>query len=242
MSLRFECEINALKERGIMLNDLLPQEVEDLVEAVRRLRNPFSEVNFDAMGEPLYKSNGLTLYPLTIGAIVWLEEFAKKWWKFQPMAYFWAVVYALINGRDKNTFVELRSEVEAYNRIRDCALSLAVCEAELTEAIDAALDYNRPPRKKNTTADETGTDWSLVVATMEAKTGIEAEKWIWGKSVDYVTRAYQVLIDFATTQGGGRAARMKDEADHALNHLARVRASIIERITKERAAENESGS
>lgn len=234
MSLRLKSELANLKAKGIMPNDLTPDELEALVHAVDRVRNPFTEVNIDALGLPLYYQNGVRLWPLTIGSCVWLEEFARKWWADRPKAYFWAVVYCLMHGREPDAFNGMRVEAEAFQRIKEDALKLAVCEVEITEAVDTALNFKRPPRKKNTPKDETGIDWAGIIETLEGQSGIPADKWIWQRSADYVVRAYHELSQFASRTGGAKAARMKDELDYALNHLAEVRSGIVTRIEAER--------
>lgn len=234
MSYRFRAEINELKQHGIGVADLLPDEIVALVHAVDRVTNPFTEVNLDALGMPLYDKNGVRLWPLTIGACVWLEEYARKWWNDRPKAYFWAVVYCLQKGREANAFDNMLVEAEAYEAIKQSSLKLCVCENEITEAVDTALNFKRPARRKGESV-ESGTDWASIVCALEAKTGIEAEKWLWRKSADYAVRAYAQLRKFAEMEGGKRGQRMKDELDHAINQLAAVRCSIVERIKAERA-------
>lgn len=236
MSLRFDAEIANLAAAGITLNDLKGDEVEDLVHAIDRVHNPFREVNLDALGKPLYDRNGLILYPLTIGAVVWLEEYAKPWWGKQPRAYFWAVVFAMIHARERGVFSNLTDEDAAYEEVKRTGLELCVSEDEITEAVDIALDFNRPPTKRDDRQkDEEGTDWATVIAALETQSGIPAEKWIWQRSADYCVRAYHTLTKFVARQGGQKAARMQDELDRAMNYLAAVRSSIIDRINAERA-------
>lgn len=243
MSLRFQCEIDALRQKGITMNDLTGDEIEALVEAVARVRNPFTEVNADALRNPLYDRNGVVLYPLTIGAVVWLEEYARRWWGNSPKAYFWAIVFALIHSREKGVFEEYsKSEESAYNAIKNEGLKLCVCEDELADAIDAALNFRRPDdgRRRENDEREAGVDWAQIILTLEVNSGIPAEKWIWERSADYAVRAYKQLADKIQRMGGGKPPpRAKDELDHAMNALARVRAGIIERIEAERAASQE---
>ena len=234
MSYALKKELQGLAQLGITANDLTADELEALVLAVARVRNPFSEVNMDALGRPLYDANGLTLYPLTIGAVVWLEEYAKRWWSDRPKAYFWAIVYALKNGREPGVFTGLKDEATAYEQIKATGLELCVTEAELADAIDVALNFKRPEYKSRETPDDTGVDWANIIVTLETQTGIPAEKWIWQRSADYAVRSYNSLLAFAKRQAGQKANRMKDELDHAMNALAQVRAKIVTRINAEK--------
>ena len=238
MNLLLQKEIDALRDKGIGLGDLTVDEVEALVHAVDRLADPFGEVNADAVGMPVRVSGAVVFWPMTIGACVWLEEYARKWWGSEGKSYFWAVVYCLVHGRDKDAFARLLDEEAAFKAVRDNALGLCVHEAEVIDAMDRALGLGRPkePRKKGPAVD-TGTDWASIVARLESQTGIPAEKWCWGRSADYAMRCYQDLSAFAQKYAGGRSSRrMRDEVDRAVSAIARTRAAIVERVEAGRAA------
>ena len=241
MSLRFQSEVADLQSRGITFADFLPEEVERFVRAVDKCDNPFSEANAELVGIPITACEGVYFWKLTIGASVWLDQYAKKWWLDcgRNKAYFWAIVYALIHARDSRAFAELTDEETAYERIKADALALAVNEEELTEAVDYALNLTNtePKATKKDRQVRKQTDWTEVVTRLESQSGIKSAEWVWGRSLDYTQRAYIDLSRFAKAMGGikGQTNRMQDELDRALNNLARVKADIINRVEAERA-------
>lgn len=233
MSAHFEKEVAELRQRGITLDQLTADEVEELVLACKRMANPFSECNLEAVGMPVVLADGTTLYNLTIGASVWLDEFAFKWWGKQTKAYFWALVYALANGRTPESFSgEMTSPEKAKERIVKMAARIHITEDELLDGIYRAM-HNRRERTENASGRiERGTDWGELIRTMEATTGIPSRYWAWECSSDWVVREYHKQRQFIKAMKGEREVRMKDELDYATNALARIRSSILGRLGK----------
>ena len=244
----FEKEITNLKQVGVEITDLSGAEIVALVKAVERLRNPFSGVNLDVVGTPI-TVGGVTLWKLTVGATVWLAEFAKKWWLFQSKekAYFWALVYACVNARTKSAFITLTDEKAAHEAITKMALKMAVYEEELAKAVSDCLEVREAvaPRAKNgketDDAPQMQTDWASIIARLEGQTGIPAEEWCWNRSADYALRVHEDLQRFAKAASGEKVAEMRDEADMATSALAKLRASIKNRVEKARVDEGAVG-
>ena len=177
MSLRFQAEVADLQSRGITFADFLPEEVEDYLNAIRDCDKPFSGVNAELVGIPIKVCDGVYFWKLTIGASVWLDQFAKPWWldKGQRKAYFWAIVYALIHGRDKGAFTEMTDEQTAYERIKADALKLVIQEDEITEAVDYALGLsNEEPKDNQRDREKAQQNWAEVISRLEAQSGIKA--------------------------------------------------------------------
>ena len=240
MSVRFEAELADLKGHGVEPKDILPSEFERLVRACDRCDKPFSQLNAELVGMPILACEGVHFWKMTVGASVWLDQYAKKWWleTGQRKAYFWAIVYALMNARTKDAFTSLVDEGVAYERIRAEALRLVAHEDEIVEAVDYALQIRDvKPKAQAEQAFQMENDWQSVVARLESQSGIPAEKWIWERSLDYTRRAYNDLSRFAAACGGKKSERMKDELDYAMNALARLRAEIIARVESEREKE-----
>lgn len=235
MSARFEAELADLKGRGIEPQDILPSEFERLVRACDRCDKPFSQLNAELVGMPILVCEGVYFWKMTVGASVWLDQYAKKWWldRGRLKAYFWATVYALIHARERDAFTTLTEEGAAYERIKADALRLVVHEDEVVAAVDLALQlHETEPKAHAAQTVQIEQDWQSVVMRLESQSGIPAEKWIWGRSLDYTRRAYRDLTRFALACGGGnKGERMKDELDYAMNALARLRSEIIGRVT-----------
>lgn len=238
MSLRLQAEIAKLKSQGVTMNDLTPEEIEIFVASVNKCNSPFDGINADAVGMPIRVREGLYFWRLTVGATVWLEEYAARWFppKERAKAYFWALVYAVHHARDKESFVNLTTEAEAYEAIKKDILSINATEAEITEAVDVALDIGIPLERKNERqrqADaESQENWDELLRCLETQSGISVDVWAWERSAGYASRAYGELWHFARACSGssGNARRMRDQLDEAITNLARVEAGIIRRV------------
>lgn len=236
MGFRLDKELNELAAVGITVADLTSDEIEELVRACDRCANPYSDVNADLAGRPIRVTDKVAFWKPTIGACVWLDEYARMWWDERPTAYKWALVYALIHGRDPEAFVDLTDEKTAYERIRKTAMTLCVSKAEIDHGLDVALDIHRKEFDGRSPNVGSSADWSHLVRRLETQTGIPASEWLWNRSADYAVRAYHDLRYFAKTVGGSKCQRMKDELDYALKKLAKVRKGIVYRVKAERKA------
>lgn len=242
----FEKELSNLRQVGVELTDLKGAEIVALVKAVEKLRNPFTGINLDVIGVPV-QVGGANLWKLSVGATVWLAEYAKKWWLDRGMqkAYFWALVYACIHSREKGAFATLTEQTAAHDRITEDALKLAAYEEELVEAVNRCLETREAkPRSLNERKSEIEkpkqqVDWGTVIARLEGQTGIPAEEWCWNRSADYALRVHEDLKRFADIVGGRDTERMRDEADMATSDLARLRSAIRSRVDADRAKAKE---
>ena len=238
----FEKEITNLKQVGVEITDLSGAEIVALVKAVEKLRNPFSGVNLDVVGAPI-TVGGVTLWKLTVGATVWLAEFARGWWLYRgkEKAYFWALVYACVNARRKGAFITLTDEKTAHDAITKMALKMAVYEDELAKAVNDCLEVREataPKLNKGKEPEdkpEIQTDWASIIARLEGQTGIPADEWCWNRSADYALRVHEDLQRFAKAAAGEKVAEMRDEADMATSALAKLRSQIKARVEKAKA-------
>lgn len=240
----FEKEITNLKQVGVEITDLSGAEIVALVKAVEKLRNPFSGVNLDVVGAPI-TVGGVTLWKLTVGATVWLAEFARGWWLYRgkEKAYFWALVYACVNARRKGAFITLTDEKTAHDAITKMALKMAVYEDELAKAVNDCLEVREataPKLNKGKEPEdkpEIQTDWASIIARLEGQTGIPSDEWCWNRSADYALRVHEDLQRFAKAASGEKVAEMRDEADMATSALARLRSQIKARVEKAKAGQ-----
>ena len=231
MPLILGSELKKLKSLGVEPGDLLPSEIEALVHACDRMRQPFSAANAEAAGFPVRVSESVVLWRLTVGANVWLDEFAGRWWPSGSKAYAWAHIYAMRHAREKDAFLELDSEERAYKAIRADLLAIDCTEDEILAALER-FPADDPPQREG----ESQTDWCSFVLALEARTGIPADEWTWHHSVHECSNAYHRLKEFAAAQGGSKAPRMKDELDRATTALARTVAGIVRRVKADREA------
>lgn len=233
MSVLFDKEVAELKAKGISLNDLTGEEVVALVHAVDRMKKPFREANLEAVGMPVVMADGTTLHNLTIGATVWLDEYAAEWWPSNTKTYFWAMVYALAHGRDRDAFASLTDRDAARKEITKFALKVHVTEEELLEGIERAVHKVDRGTGKHLQGIEQQTDWGEILRTLEATTGIPCERWVWDRSADWCVAEYHKQRRFMEAMKGRSLPRMRDELDGATNNLARVRFGILHRLGKD---------
>lgn len=229
-SIRLESELAKLRADGIGIADLTADEVAALVRACDRCDNPFSAANAEAAGFPVIVREGVALWRLTAGACIWLDEFACRWWGEDSAAYRWATIYAMRHARERDAFLALTDEAEAYKAIRADILTLNCTEEEIVEAFSA---FGEEDGKKPSPV-VTQTDWRSLAQAVEGQTGIDAQKLLWERSASFVAGEYRQLIAFALAQGGAKADRARDELDRAISALARVTAGIRARVAKTR--------
>ena len=235
MSLRLQSVFQDLADIGISKNDLTADEIEGLVFACRRVDNPFDELNADLAEDPVKVCRGIYLWPLTAGALAWLEEYAFVWWPEGAAMRRWAKVYALRNARDCKSFAALTEKGAARRAILKCVLSLCCHRKELAVAVnkcygirehDAEDDTPRVPRNP-----DQADDFSVLVAALEVHSGIKAEHWLWGRSLLTMRKTYYRMRNMANALGGGK--ELEFEIDDALRNLARVKSMIVRRVKNE---------
>ena len=236
--LRFQKEAQSLRERyGIGLDDLTAWEVAQLVHAVERICAPFSDVNAELAERPVNVC-GVWLWPVTVGAQLWLDEYAGKWWKPGSRMQLLAIAYAMRNARNADAFIGLTERCSATMAVLRSALTLPVRMAELYDAIcraNGAHIHDAPPGKRSRAEklrEQAQTDFASIVARLEVESGIPRSVWLWERSLMYTFTAYAELHEFASvfSDGCGRRARMLDALDDALKNLALVKREIVSRV------------
>lgn len=240
-SLRFRREADSLRERhGITLDALTPGEVAALVHAVERVCSPYSAVNADLADAPIPVCRGLCLWPPTVGAQLWLDEYASKWWPSGSAMFSLAQAWALANARDPGAFAGMREKGAARAAVIRFALRVPANGAELASAVRRAYGGSRhdaPDRAKSAAErmrERAQTDWCSLIASLEVESGIPRDVWLWGRSLVYAMAAYIQMHEFAAafSLSGAERARMADELDDALRNLARVKMMIVDRVRR----------
>ena len=238
-NLRLQTELDDLRRRyKVGLDELTADEIAELVDCCRKVDNPYGDAGMLLSDLPAARVKGVDIYPLTIGASIWLDEYADKWWGRSDSCYYWALAFAMIHAHDRDVFAELTERGKARRAILSTALRFMFDRRTLDEAIDKALgrttDGGRDGR-------EGSTDWVAFLARLETQTGIRKDEWLWGKSAEYTIRAYRDLHAFAAKYAaGGDRVRLFDAMDRALNALARLKKRIKDRL-EAKAAEKDAG-
>lgn len=244
MGIRFKSELADLKNSfGVELADLTLDEVEDLVHACDRMRNPFSSVNAELVERPVRVVDGVYLWPITAGAQIWLDEFPAEWWGEDSMRYRWAQVYALHHARDPKAFAGLTDKWSAWRAIARTMLLFACHRAELARAVRVAYgdqDWEVEPPAARKLPVKPAVDFAGIVARLEVESGIPRNEWVWGMSFLRMARAYAEMHEYAKALGGQKSAeKLRNELDEAVANLARVKSAIVKRVraAKDKAAE-----
>jgi len=170
---------------------------------------------------------GVRIWPPTVGAICWLEGFPDTWWQLGDPRHYWARVYALANARTPEAFTALSTEEATVAACAALRIQLGCTLAELECAVSIACgnppEYIPPSVKID--QQKVAAAWDGFVQDLELTSGIPAETWLWGRSMDYLMESYQrhLILRYA----------MKDSAsqlrlDQAVTQLARVKKAIWE--------------
>lgn len=215
---RLQIELKDIRNRFKIEPDI--EDIIKLYEACKRCDAPFRQTNLALIGTPVVVG-GVALWPLTIGASIWLDEYAFRWWGGSNKLMHWALVFAYVKGRENGTFTELTSEKEAYRKIRSTIMQFACHQAELDNAIEILIGSKEPVESKDTS----DPDWERVVVELEVSSGITADVWLWGKSAAYTARAYLEHRRIINAVAGNET-EMTDALDDALTALAIVKRNL----------------
>ena len=222
-------------QRGISIADFTADELVDFVRAAEKVENPFADVNADAVGLPVKVCEGVYFWRLTVGASIWLDTYAEKWWPTTSERYRLALVYALIHARDREAFLSLDTEAKAAKAIRETMARVMATPEEVAFAMDIILGLKADTRDKKSEIAVAAKDWAAMIRRLETQSGIKADEWLWGKSADYAVKAYLDLNYFADVYSGGKPERMRDELDKAQEALNRIAVRVMRRVKAERS-------
>lgn len=114
-----------------------PAETDDLVwlyDACLRAINP-APGEADAFVRPGVYVGGVTLYPLTVQAAIWLDEFATPWWGDRYPWHVLSRAYAAVHGRDEDHFAALTAYEPAYKAVRRFGFRVRCTHADLAGAL-----------------------------------------------------------------------------------------------------------
>lgn len=228
--------LKELRQRGIELTD---DEILWIVELCERVIKPDSRGDILALcgfGTQVGATK-TTLYPLTIGAAIWLQECADEWFADNPSRSFYALAWALAHGRDKDAMEQAFMNADDASRlIRKWARGLTCTVKELEQAIDRIL---------KTSDDDTGTtdrpdiDWARILTEIEAATGMPAQHWLWGASLGHTMRTWVAVRERMVLMAGGKMPRV-DALTDALKALAKAKLAIWNRHLKDNGYGQES--
>lgn len=194
-----------------------------IVKLCARVLNPVSGSRRDLIGIPARCGDSAEwLWPITIGAGVWFQDFASVWWRGDSERMFKALAFALSHARDKETLTALRDSAAAARMIRDWASKLTCTREELEAAVDEVL----PPVSRQTKGERPQTDWTELVIDLAVITGIPNDHWVWDISRSETINAWVAARRVAAARGGSDCEGVS-AADEAVKDLAEAKAAIV---------------
>lgn len=221
-----ESHLADLRQRGI---DPTLAEQMWVVALCGMVVNPFDSERADLIGAPV-RVGGATLWRLTIGASVWLQDCAFRWWAGDEGRLGMAVAWALAHSRNRDaiTAAAASGAADAAKTIKAWALTLTCTRDEL----DAAMDELMPPAPQShpgEASEGNQADWQAVALDISVLTGIPIDAWVWECSKDQTLRAYaRAKAALIARAGGGYDPRETlDPLSRALQDVARAKAEIV---------------
>ena len=222
-----ESHLADLRRRGI--EPTLAEQIW-VVDLCRRVVCPFDSERADLIGAPV-RVGGATLWRLTIGAGVWLQDCAFRWWAGDDTRLGMAVAWALAHSRDRDaiTAAAAGGAAAAAKTIKAWAMELTCTREELDAAIDELM-----PSAASAPAAPAGegaqTDWQAVALDLAVLTGIPVESWVWASSRDQTLRAYaRAKAALIARSGGGYDPREPLEPlSRALQDVAMAKGMIVD--------------
>lgn len=199
-----------------------------IVRLCERVMCPCEGERSDLCGIPVRAGiSGVFLWPLTIGAAVWYQDYAAKWWNDNQERMTMALGFALANGRDcKMMRAASLGRESAEKVIRNWAESLTCTREELEAAFDEVLPAAKPSDGKQPNPQKI--DWEQIVGEIEAVSGIACDHWLWDMSKEATLRAWHRARSVMIARAGGSVGTsVLDPLNIALQELAEAKAEII---------------
>lgn len=239
-------ELADLRDRyRVDISGLSPEEIIKLVHACEKMSDPFCGDNRALLDFPIESTCGIKFYSLSLGASIWLNEYANAWWGSGKNEFInsWAWFYALAHSRDKFAFQNLTDRSETFDLIKTWALSLNCPQNELEYIFKTLVgaddgDDGDTEKKEKETEEEEGEKVSInyteIVSRLEAETGIPADQWLWGRSLYQTIKTYDESQRMIALRFGETLNPLKDELSEAVNSLAKIKRDIWVRMNGEK--------
>jgi len=176
-----------LRRDGI---ECTPEDILWLNHAAGKVIRPTPADELTMLDPPVPCGNVL-LWPLSIGARIWLDRYGKPWFLGTGDMEILAVAFAMAHSRKPTMLEELTSRLKAHVRVAFWAMRLKATMAELNRAIALArtpedIDLVNIPFEGER-APRLAADYGDVVAQLCHFFGETPEYWFWRVSEEYCT-------------------------------------------------------
>lgn len=178
---------------------------------------------------PVVSIGRVDMYPVTVQARLWLDQYASKWWGDEELMDVLASAWALAHSNEQDAFIGMTQQLRAQIVIGAWAIGLPVTVAQLREGLkryfgtDISIDGESPLEGR----DVDPLDWGEVLARVcnSAKCQpCDVLLWTEAQLLDVLTKGK----DGTTDQG--TPSRSKIRALEALR-IARVKITDAHKVT-----------
>lgn len=203
-----------------------------IVDLCKEVLQPAGQCDLDLIGQPIQAgASDVWLWPFTIGASIWLERCAAKWFGDDEMLWLMAEVYTLAHARDREAFAAMRTRELALVKMREWELTLNCTWRELIAAMKVVyqqLDVDDDEKKANVKkgGKKGESSWTMIVSRLEAVTGLKAEYWLWEVSLQATRSRLELAESYQIAMGGGPVTE-DDPIGRALKNLAQAKGEIV---------------
>lgn len=204
-----------------------------IVDLCKEVLQPAGQCDLDLIGQPIQAgASDVWLWPFTIGASIWLERCAARWFGDDEMLWLMAEVYTLVHARDREAFTAMRTREQALAKMREWELTLNCTWQELIAAMREVYtqleigdeEQQAPDAQKGGRAGDKS--WTAIVARLEAVTGIKAEYWLWEVSLQATRKRLELAESYQIAMGGGKITE-DDPIGRALKNLGLAKGAIV---------------
>lgn len=136
----------------------------------------------EPMLAPIITARGVPFYPITIGALVWLDTCACVWWAARSATLVMAEAFACAHANDAHTFARLSDQHVAERAVFAWAQSIPLTPAELRQIVNVTGANNIGTEEvPNATwhPQAHAADWGRVIARICKSTNLSPHEAMW---------------------------------------------------------------
>lgn len=221
--------ITYLTEKGIQLST---DEVAALCKCAERVENPTGQGHLVHVGKPV-RCGSVWLYPLTIGAAMWLDSASQMFDDDHPASAY-LLPFALANSRAALLLDELTTYSEIQGAVKSFCKRLSATKEEIESAITQIIQPDlyaeikkaqrtelQPNAKKSYDVEE------IVALLCRWFKGTTPDYWTWGISHDRACYLLDIVV--ANEMADGNTPTPADPAAKAVYVFAMLKNEIASR-------------
>jgi len=196
-------------------------DLSELNDLAYGITQPSSEA--DWLDAPVYL-HGIRLRPLSLGAYMWVEKKAFKWFDAERQS-FWcnlALAYAMSYSRSPIHLKRIRDAASCKSALNAWLQACGCTYKELVEAIERILHTQQTGRDSEEKPSK-GNEYGPVIALLCNEYGRDPDYWIWSVSMDTVSG----MIEEYTVKMRAQEAAAKGKGGHKPSSPAYIKACKV---------------